>query len=76
MLTRRLDELDLLVIYVDGLIFADHVVLAAVGVDRRGNKHVLGLQHAATESTAAAEDLPVAKKAASIAAAMANPAVT
>ena len=56
-LTRRLDELDLLVIYVDGLIFADHVVLAAVGVDRRGNKHVLGLQHAATESTAAAEDL-------------------
>ena len=57
MLTRRLDELDLLVIYVDGLIFADHVVLAAVGVDRRGNKHVLGLQHAATESTAAAEDL-------------------
>ena len=55
-LTRRLDELDLLV-YVDGLIFADHVVLAAVGVDRRGNKHVLGLQHAATESTAAAEDL-------------------
>ena len=31
-LTRRLDELDLLVIYVDGLIFSDHVVLAAVGV--------------------------------------------
>ena len=39
------------------LIFSDHVVLAAVGVDRQGNKHVLGLQHAATESTAAAEDL-------------------
>ena len=56
-LTRRLDELDLLVIYVDGLIFSDHVVLAAVGVDHQGNKHVLGLQHAATESTAAAEDL-------------------
>ena len=56
-LTRRLDDLDLLVIYVDGLIFSDHVVLAAVGVDRQGNKHVLGLQHAATESTAAAEDL-------------------
>ena len=41
-LTRRLDDLDLLVIYVDGLIFSDHVVLAAVGVDRQGNKHVLG----------------------------------
>ncbi len=56
-LARRLDELDLLVIYVDGLIFSDHTVLAAVGVDRQGNKHVLGLQHAATESTAAAVDL-------------------
>ena len=41
-LTRRLDELDLLVIYVDGLIFSDHVVLAAVGVDGQGNKHRAG----------------------------------
>ena len=56
-LARRFDELDLLVIYVDGLIFSGHTVLAAVGVDRQGNKHVLGLQQAATENTAAAEDL-------------------
>ena len=55
-LARRFDELDLLVIYVDGLIFSGHTVLAAVGVDRQGNKHVLGLQQAATENTAA-EDL-------------------
>ena len=56
-LARRFDDLDLLVIYVDGLIFSGHVMLAAVGVDRQGNKHVLGLQHAATENTAAAVDL-------------------
>jgi len=56
-LTRRLDELDLLVIYVDGLIFSGHTVLVAVGVDREGNKHVLGLEHAATENAVAAEDL-------------------
>ncbi len=56
-LARRFDELDLLVIYVDGLIFSGHTVLAAVGVDRQGNKHVLGLQQAAAENTAAAEDL-------------------
>ncbi len=49
---RRFDDVDLLVIYVDGLIFSGHTVLAAVGVDAEGNKHVLGLQHAA-----AAEDL-------------------
>jgi len=54
---RRFDKLDLLVIYVDGLIFSGHTVLAAVGVDREGNKHVLGLRHAATENAAAAEDL-------------------
>ena len=56
-LARRFDELDLLVICVDGLIFSGHTVLAAVGVDRQGNKHVLGLQQAATENAAAAEDL-------------------
>ena len=54
---RRFDDVDLLVIYVDGLIFSGHTVLAAVGVDAEGNKHVLGLQHAATENAAAAEDL-------------------
>ena len=39
---RRFDDVDLLVIYVDGLIFSGHTVLAAVGVDAEGNKHVLG----------------------------------
>ena len=39
---RRFDDLDLLVIYVDGLIFSEHTVLAAVGVDADGKKHVLG----------------------------------
>lgn len=57
LLARRFDQLELLVIYVDGLIFSDHTVLAAVGVDREGAKHVLGLQHAASENAAAAEDL-------------------
>jgi len=29
---------------IDGVHFAEHVVLAAVGVDDRGTKHVLGLR--------------------------------
>ena len=57
LLERRFDKVDLLVIYLDGLIFGDHTVLAAVGVDREGDKYVLGLQHAASENSAAAEDL-------------------
>jgi len=47
---RRFDDVDLPVIYVDGLIFSGHTVLAAVGVDAEGNKHVLGFEHAATAS--------------------------
>lgn len=57
LLERRFEEKDLLVVYVDGLRFGEQTVIAAVGVDRAGRKHVLGLQHGATENAAAAEDL-------------------
>ena len=57
LLERRFEEKDLFVVYVDGLRFGEQTVIAAVGVDRTGRKHVLGLQHGATENAAAAEDL-------------------
>jgi transposase-like protein len=41
---RRFDEDDLLIIYIDGMKFQDPCVLAAVGVDVQGRKHVLGLR--------------------------------
>jgi len=47
---RRLEESDLLVIYVDGVRFGDHHVLVAVGVDAEGKKHVLGIAEGATEN--------------------------
>ncbi len=47
---RRLEDLELLVIYVDGVRFGDHQVMVAVGVDGEGNKHVLGLAAGATEN--------------------------
>ncbi|HEV2176375.1 MAG TPA: transposase [Terriglobia bacterium] len=40
---RRLDDLELLAIYVDGVRLGNHQVMVAVGVDGEGNKHVLGL---------------------------------
>ena len=40
---RRFDDVDLLVIYVDGLIFSGHTVLAAVGVDAEGQQARPGL---------------------------------
>ena len=48
---RDLSELDVLGIYLDGIVFGDYHVLAAVGVDADGRKHVLGLCGGASENT-------------------------
>jgi transposase-like protein len=50
LMERRLDAWDLLVIYLDGIQFGAHHVLAAVGVDDDGNKHVLGVRQGASEN--------------------------
>ena len=50
LLERRFDDMDIVVIYVDGMNFADHSVIGAVGVDRLGAKHVLGVVEGATEN--------------------------
>ncbi len=54
---RRLDELDLLILYLDGVIFGEHHVLVAVGVDGEGHKHVLGIAEGASENQAVAKGL-------------------
>ena len=54
---RRLEGLDLLIIYLDGVIFGDHHVLVAVGVDAEGHKHVLGLAEGASENQAVVKGL-------------------
>ncbi len=47
---RRFDDVDLLIIYIDGTQFGEHHVIAAIGVDSGGGKHVLGLAEGATEN--------------------------
>ncbi len=58
---RRFDDIDLLILYLDGLRFGEHHVIVAVGVDAQGQKHVVGLRSGATENatvvTALLEDL-------------------
>jgi transposase-like protein len=54
---RRFDDVDLLVIYIDGMHFGEQCVLAAIGVDSQGSKHVLGLREGATENAEVAKDL-------------------
>ena len=58
LLERRFDETDILVIYIDGMVFADHAVIGAVGVDRTGAKHVLGVVEGATENGVVVKALP------------------
>ena len=57
LLERRFEEIDLLVIYIDGMQFGEQHIISAVGVDSAGHKHVLGIQQGATENAAAVEDL-------------------
>ena len=54
---RRWDQVEILVIYIDGQRFAQHHILSAVGVDIEGHKHVLGIGSGATENAAAVKQL-------------------
>ena len=47
---RRSDDLELLLIYIDGAQFAQHHVIAAVGMDPEGRKCALGLDQGAQEN--------------------------
>jgi len=57
LMQRDLSGLRLVALLIDGVHFADHVVLAAVGIDVDGEKHPLGLREGATENAAACKAL-------------------
>lgn len=50
-MSRDLGALSLCAVMIDGIHVGDHLVLIALGVDERGEKHVLGLYEGATENT-------------------------
>jgi transposase-like protein len=57
-MASRLDELDLLVIQIDGIhMDEDMILVAAIGVDANGDKHPLGLVEGATENAATVQAL-------------------
>lgn len=57
LMQRSLNEIELLAIYLDGIIVDQHHILAAVGVDSAGKKHLLGLASGASENSQVAKDL-------------------
>jgi transposase-like protein len=61
LIERRFDDQEILIVYIDGIVFSAHHVIVAIGVDSEGYKHVLGLRDGASENatvcTALLEDL-------------------
>ena len=55
--SRRFDHLKILIISIDGVVFGDHTMIGAVGVDSEGHKHVLGIREGATENSTVITDL-------------------
>jgi transposase-like protein len=54
---RRFDDVDLLVLFIDGLRLGRYHVIAAVGVDSQGKKHVLGIKEGASENATVVTEL-------------------
>jgi transposase-like protein len=54
---RSLKDVKVLVIYIDGIVVAGHHIIAAVGVDEAGDKHLLGLAPGASENAQVVKDL-------------------
>ncbi len=50
-LSGSIKQLDLPVVMIDGIHFRDRVILVALGIDAKGNKHVLGLREGSTEAS-------------------------
>ena len=57
LMSRDLSQIDFVAVYVDGLIVAKHHIIAAVGVDAQGTKHVLGLAPGSSENAKVVKDL-------------------
>jgi transposase-like protein len=57
LMSRDLSKIDFVAMYVDGVIVAKHHIIAAVGVDAQGNKHVLGLAPGSSENAKVVKDL-------------------
>ena len=50
---RRWDQVEILVIYIDGQCFGSHHLIGVVGVDTEGRKHIMAIEPGATENAAA-----------------------
>lgn len=57
LMERDLSKLDLVAMFLDGVGFAGHLLIVAMGVDAQGGKHALGMWQGATENSAVCQAL-------------------
>ena len=57
LMERSFHEHDILAVYIDGIEVAGHHVVAAVGLDDSGEKHLLGLVRGSSENAGVVKDL-------------------
>jgi transposase-like protein len=57
LMSRRFDDVDILAVWIDGIVVASHHIVAAIGVDVDGTKHLLGLRSGSSENARVAKDL-------------------
>lgn len=57
LLGKDLSELDLVALMIDGVYFAEHLCVVALGIDIDGTKHPLGLVEGSTENTTVVKSL-------------------
>jgi len=57
LMSRRLDDLDLVVFMADGVHFGEHTCVVALGIDVDGVKHPLALEEGSTENATLVTDL-------------------
>jgi putative transposase len=55
--STALDTLDVVALFIDGVVFADHCVIVALGIDASGRKHPLGLWSGSTENAGVCQTL-------------------
>jgi len=57
LMSKRLDDLDLVAFMVDGVHFGEHTCVVALGIGIDGTKHPLGVEAGSTENAAVVTDL-------------------
>jgi transposase-like protein len=57
LMARRFEALEILAVYIDGIVIAGQSVVVAIGVSASGDKHLLGLSLGATENATVVTDL-------------------